>query len=480
MAIKKYYATADNTISNAFDETLLSSNRATGSNMGASDILEVFQIYGQQSSGSFERSRVLIQFDTVKIKADRDNGKIPASGSVKFYLNMYNAVHSSTLPENFDLTISAVSSSWQEGSGLDMVNYTDKTYNGTGSNWIQARHSSSADDGKWTTEGGDYHAAPTYSQNFLEGYEDLDVNVTDLVEEWMAGTKNNYGFGVRLSDSFEFASGSYYTKKFFARGTEFYFKKPSITAKWDDSVKDDRGYFYASSSLAPANDNQNTLYLYNRIRGRLRNIPSIGAGNIYVDLYDSIGGTQIGSTFTGSNVSTGVYKCSVSADTSETSIVDVWRSLDNLEEYYTGSISVKSQVAQVDNENTRYVISIPNLNTYYYKDDKARLKLYTRPRNWSPTIYTVAKNTPENTIVPSASYEIFRIVDDLVVIPHDTGSNLTTMMSYNVSGNYFDLDMSCLETGYDYGIRFSFYDDYTENWNTQPYEFRFKVREDEY
>ena len=43
MAIKKYYATADNTISNAFDETLLSSNRATGSNMGASDILEVFQ-----------------------------------------------------------------------------------------------------------------------------------------------------------------------------------------------------------------------------------------------------------------------------------------------------------------------------------------------------------------------------------------------------------------------------------------------------
>ena len=45
MTIKKYFATADNTISNAFDESLLTSNRATGSNMRASDILEVLQIW---------------------------------------------------------------------------------------------------------------------------------------------------------------------------------------------------------------------------------------------------------------------------------------------------------------------------------------------------------------------------------------------------------------------------------------------------
>ena len=45
MTIKKYFATADNTISNAFDQTLLYSNRATGSNMGEADILEIFQLY---------------------------------------------------------------------------------------------------------------------------------------------------------------------------------------------------------------------------------------------------------------------------------------------------------------------------------------------------------------------------------------------------------------------------------------------------
>lgn len=53
--------------------------------MGASDILEVFQLYGQVTTSSVELSRVLVQFDTDKINTDRSAGKIPASGSVKFF-----------------------------------------------------------------------------------------------------------------------------------------------------------------------------------------------------------------------------------------------------------------------------------------------------------------------------------------------------------------------------------------------------------
>ena len=59
--IKRFYATKDNTITNAFQENL--TTRATGSNMGASDILEVFSIYGQASSTSSELARTLIEFD---------------------------------------------------------------------------------------------------------------------------------------------------------------------------------------------------------------------------------------------------------------------------------------------------------------------------------------------------------------------------------------------------------------------------------
>ena len=54
MAIKKYTANADTTITNAFNSNL--TTRGTGSNMGASDVLEVFSIYGQQASSSAELS----------------------------------------------------------------------------------------------------------------------------------------------------------------------------------------------------------------------------------------------------------------------------------------------------------------------------------------------------------------------------------------------------------------------------------------
>ena len=48
MGIKKYFASADTTITNAFRESLQA--RGTGSSMGASDILEVFSIYGQSKT----------------------------------------------------------------------------------------------------------------------------------------------------------------------------------------------------------------------------------------------------------------------------------------------------------------------------------------------------------------------------------------------------------------------------------------------
>tara|TARA_A100001515_G_scaffold102144_1_gene82880 strand:+ start:2441 stop:3862 length:1422 start_codon:yes stop_codon:yes gene_type:complete len=473
MTIKRFFATADNTITNAFDQTL--STRGTGSNMGASDILEVFSIYGQATTTSLEAARILIQFDTADILAKRSAGLIPASGSVDFYLKLCNAEHSRTLPRDFYMHVTAVSQSWQEGVGIDMDNYTDLTRTNPGSNWINASNTQA-----WTTAGGDYFfdVSSSFVQRFEKGTENLDINVSPLVEQWLDGRKQNYGFGIRMSGSYESGDKSYYTKKFFARGSEFFFKRPVLEARWNGAIKDDRGYFYASSSLAEANDNLNTLYLYNRIRGRLKNIPVVGNGNIHVSLYDSIGGSQIGSTFTGSNVSTGVYRCDVFADTTKTTIHDVWHAGSN--QYHTGTINVKSFKADEQSCDTRYLTTISNLQNYYNKEQTTRFNLYVRPKNWSPNIYTVASSVPQNYIIVSGAYEIYRIADNYKVIPFGTGSDYHTSLSYDVSGNYFELDLSMLEDGYDYGIRFAYYDDYLSTWQKQSNEFRFKVRKDEY
>ena len=111
MSIKRYYADKDATIANAFKSNL--STRATGSNMGESDILEVFSIYGQAATSSVENSRILLEFpvegtDAGEIKGDRTAGTIPASGSVSFYLKMYNAKHSQTLPVSPKFNVAAL------------------------------------------------------------------------------------------------------------------------------------------------------------------------------------------------------------------------------------------------------------------------------------------------------------------------------------------------------------------------------------
>ena len=141
MSIKKYIAIADTTITNAFKVDLV--NRGTGSNMGQADSLEIFNIYGQASSTSSEEARIIMKFpirgtsevsSSRTIKMDRDANLIPASGSVKFYLNMYNVRHHSTVPSNYKLVVRPLIKNWEEGLGIDMDEYGD---NGAAS-WLTA------------------------------------------------------------------------------------------------------------------------------------------------------------------------------------------------------------------------------------------------------------------------------------------------------------------------------------------------------
>tara|TARA_R110002012_G_scaffold315603_1_gene529566 strand:- start:1979 stop:3463 length:1485 start_codon:yes stop_codon:yes gene_type:complete len=493
--IKKIYANADNTITNAHIPTAngFSETRATGSNMGASDIIEVYGLYHNFNTSSAEISRGLVQFPITEFASMRTANEIPASGSVNFYLSLKDAPSSETLPSDYTISVYAISSSWQEGYGLDMDNYSDLTYDVIGSNWIKRSGSTS-----WTTFGGDFLENTLIDQRFPDGDEDLYVDVSDVVESWLDGDYQNYGFLIRLSQSFEpyhsNSSGanvspdfhnttgsqrSFFTKRFFARNTEFYFKKPCIEARWDDSRKDDRGNFYTSSSLAPAADNLNTLYLYNYVRGQLKNIPAIGTGSIFVDLYSTLGASAktqcIDTPATGGYFDTGIYTCSVCLETTESALFDVWHS--GGVEYHTGSLSTLSLSAQTTNQNVKYIISLTNHKKEYHKDEIANINVFIRPKDWSPNIYTVAQSTVTNTIIEEMHYKIERSVDDFIVVDYATGSIKNTLLSYNDNGNYFNFDMAILEPGYEYKFKFATYEDYRQTYVEQPYEFKFKVSE---
>jgi hypothetical protein len=477
MAIKRYFSNADTTITNAFRSNL--SIRGVSGNMGQSDILEVFSIYGQANPSSSELSRILVQFPINDIITDRANALIPASGSISWFLKLYNAKHGQTIPKDYTMTVSAVSSSWNEGYGLDMEEYSDIGY----ANWNIASSSSSGTS-SWASAGGDYHTSPTASYFFNKGTEDLIVDVSSIVEQWITGSKTNYGFGVKLSSSHEQAAQSFYTKKFFARGTEFFFKKPTLEARWNSVRRDNRGYFFASSSLASAADNLNTIYLYNVVRGQLKNIPAVGTGSIYVKIYtDSSGSTTITPTpnnpVTGGWVSTGIYSASFALNTTASEVFDRWFNSTLTTCFHTGSIDIYDLDSQDYNPTNRYVVSCTNLKSIYYPEEQARFRFFTRKKDWSPTIYTVATSFIPSEIIESASYKLVRVSDNLEVIPYGTGSLLHTGLSYDVSGSYFDLDMNLLEAGYSYQMKLSFYDGATNSWKEQSETFKFRVEKNE-
>ena len=646
MAIKRYRATKDNTITDSYDETL--SIRGTGSNMGQADILEIFSIYGQATTSSAELSRALIQFDADQIQTDRTNKIIPAEGSVKFFLKMYNAEHSRTLARNFKIAVHGASGSWEEGRGLDMESYKDITRDGIGSNWMARKgddttatatwtftdkpneettitlvdyegtsvtfevdnngngantsgatamdpatnngagmatilyssvnasslkitatnpssgkivltQDSAGDSGNttitfsnysnwnsntsatlptaftsgkyytaWSSQGGDYYTDTnsSFEQTFLEGTEDLNIDVTTLVEQWLTGgsygDKDNHGFFLKLANIYEASSSmvksagsatlSYYTKKFFARSSEFFFEQPVLEAQWDSATRDNKANFHLSSILASAADNLNTIYLYNYVRGKLTNIPAIGTNAIYVSLFSgssddtapsqvpchmTADGTYVRSqnllVATGSHVSTGIYKATMTYSGSSTleNIYAVWSAggadalasaYNTSTQYHTSSIKVNRFESSNINPNGKYVVSMPNLKNSYSDKLTERFRLYVRNKDWSPNIYTKSQSTPETLIIESASYQITRMVDHKIVIPYGTASsnNNYSLLSYDISGNYFDLDMSMLEGGYTYGVQFAFYEDSVSSYRQQPYLFKIRVEKDEY
>jgi len=378
--------------------------------------------------------------------------------------------------------------------------------------------------GPWTSVGGDYITSSeyVYEKTFSTGLEDLEINISHLVEKWIAGTQTNYGVGVHLSASYESyfsqssgrnsgsvvfnadgATKSYYTKRFFGRNSQYFFRRPTIEARWNDAVGDDRGDFYYSSSLAPAADNLNTLYLYNYVRGTLVNIPDLApAGKILVSLFSGSTENTVpcgsklvlhdGNTnVTGGWVSTGIYSASVCATASAaplTELFDVWhtgstsgdRALVGGTVFATGSITPSKIIGGMAAAKPTYYLNITNLRGSYRKDETARFNLYIRNKYWNPTIYTVATTTPISTTIVSASYRVFRVIDGYDAIQYGTGSDEHTYLSYHISGNYFDFDMSLLESGYSYAFKFAFYDNGLSSWVEQPYVFKFRVEDYEY
>lgn len=426
----------------------------TGSNFGAAETVNLFKQLPSSDAVSASLARVISQFDLTLFQQLTGSGQMPSSG-VTFLLHMTDCQSEDTTPSSYDVEVQALAQSWDEGKGRDNDDFSDKGF----ANWDKRTSS------QWWTTPGASGSGVIKTQHFDVGDEDLDLDVSDIVNGWLGGNTNN-GFLVKLSSTLEASGENYYRKLFHARNTHFPDRRPYIEARWDDSIRDDRNNFFWDVS--------GTLFLYNSVRGQLTDIVGVGTGSIGVKISDKSG--TLGFV-TGSHTGrTGIYSASFafpSGSYSGSLWSDVWFRLGAPATWYmTGAFGIADSFARQELNGNRWAVSVVNLRDSYEAVEDVRLDLYVRPFDYNPAQVLTSSLSSLGMVVTKAYYRITNDRTREVVVPFSTGALEYTRTSYDQSGNYLRLRMDTLTPGEVYRLSFLFDVDGQRTYVDQNLKFR--------
>lgn len=442
MGVFKVFPSGDTYITDKRpDNSFATDVRGSGSNHGYSPALNVFARKSEIVSGSIELARSLIQFDLTELSGKLFTDQTIPSGNVSYYLRMYDQIHDETVPSSYDLFIYPLSQSWDVGQGIDDDNLTDLGY----ASWVNATSTT-----EWTTTGSDFISNSfSASQHFDLGTEDLEVNITSVVNEWLTGSSwpGNYGLVVKLGGVEETGSTNFYRKSFHSKESLYIDKLPHIEARWSNLITDNRSNFVFGHT--------GSLVLYNFVRNSLQTITN----PVTASIKDSVSGSG-NHTFSASviavEVATGVFTASfaIASGTHSGTFYDIWEDGSTL--LSSGSFTPTLLTSSVVDYNNQYVVAPKSLKSVYRTSEKARIAVNVRKRDYVTHVGVVstASLTPQTEYIEKMYYSVINDETGEVVIPFGTGSVAYTQMSYNSAGNYLDLWMSNFVPGFKYRLLF--------------------------
>ena len=265
-------------------------------------------------------SRHLMQFDLSDLISKFSTKEIMSGNVVSYKLKMYNSIPKDGLlvrefqvnplfkqiAHSFDLVVFPINISWDEGRGYDLSkqNYLVKSAGElaiTGySNWNSATTLNSwTEPGVYTNPSASTTTYETY--HFENGGENLDVDITAMVTDWLTGGTTNNGLGIAFSRPYELlSSDTRYITSFYTQHTNSAFK-PHLEVNYNQTIRDNRNevtnnkisrlFLYTFSSNTPINyfsastvtiRNQSNVDVYTGLT-----INQMEAGVYYVDVWMS-------------------------------------------------------------------------------------------------------------------------------------------------------------------------------------------------
>lgn len=261
-------------------------------------------------------TRILCYFDHSKIKEMMEDGTMPDIDKISHRLKITNAGsidftmlhHTDTSSitgcmrkraSSFDLIFFLIPKEWDKGKGFDysrldfLQDFYDTKGEGWGNrlvssdgcNWYQRRNGL-----KWEEEG--VYSNKTLSeeydnfssesgstiifgrQRFEVGGENIDIDITDIVNKFVSGELENYGIGIAFTPALErlgedknsLLSEVENYVGFFTPSTNTFFE-PFVETTYCDYISDDRADFILNK--------KNKLYLYSNLGGELTNLDEL-------------------------------------------------------------------------------------------------------------------------------------------------------------------------------------------------------------
>ena len=117
--------------------------------------------------------------------------------------------------------------------------------------YYDAHWSKNSGGGTWFTSS--FTLGKHYKQSFTKYTSNLNVEVTDYVNEWLNGTRSNNGFIVKKSKADEQSTTKFGSIKFFSSDTHTIYP-PTLEVRWDDST-------WNTGSLEPLTSEDIILYV---------------------------------------------------------------------------------------------------------------------------------------------------------------------------------------------------------------------------
>lgn len=250
--------------------------RNSNVNTGKNPISEIY--YGSIIPDSDETtySRFLVQADFTRLKELVDDcylGENPEN--LKHTLKLKNTISLDTDQEgrfadtvnkqrtnSFDLDLFLIEEEWDEGVGFDFSEEPKpllgdfRNPSEVPSNWFNRNTLN-----LWEKEGAyDEDSVVIGTQHFDAGSEDLEIDITDYVNEVLFDDREDFGIGIKFKDEYEgIITEDILFVSFFSRHTNTYFE-PFIETVIEEPVLDERD--------CAIEDNEITLCFYPNIKGR--------------------------------------------------------------------------------------------------------------------------------------------------------------------------------------------------------------------